>query len=89
MERAAISSGLKATLVYPEKVTLRPTQLTRDDAIAVLGAGVSAEVLTDAVAVAALFNIVTRYADALDFAMPTAAEFDRAGAMLLKRGYSS
>jgi hypothetical protein len=55
----------------------------------VLRAGVTAEALTDAVAVASLFNIITRYADALDFAIPTADEFDRAGNMLLKRGYWS
>ena len=43
--------------------------------------------LVDAAAVAALFNIITRYADALGFAIPTAAEFDKSALMLLKRGY--
>jgi hypothetical protein len=38
-------------------------------------------------AVCALFNIVTRYADALGFALPTLGEFDKAAGMLLKRGY--
>ena len=51
--------------------------------------GVSAKALTDAIAVGALFSIVTRYADALDFAMPTREEFERAANMLLKRGYAS
>jgi hypothetical protein len=55
----------------------------------VLDAGASAEALKDAIAIGALFNIVTRYADALDFALPTANEFDRAASMLLKRGYAS
>jgi hypothetical protein len=67
----------------------RPAALTAQDARRVYRAGVSAEALTDAVAVAAVFNIVTRYAAALDFAMPTPAEFDRAATMLLKRGYGS
>jgi hypothetical protein len=35
-----------------------------------------------------LFDTVTRYADALDFAMPTAQEFERSATMLLKRGYA-
>jgi hypothetical protein len=48
---------------------------------------VTREALTDAIAVACLFNIITRYADVLDFAIPTADEFARAGGMLLKRGY--
>ena len=43
--------------------------------------------LTDAIAVASLFAIITRYADALQFAIPTDAEFDKAADMLLKRGY--
>lgn len=46
------------------------------------------EELTSAGTVAAIFNIVTRYADALAFAIPTQDEFDRAGDMLLKRGYA-
>ena len=52
-------------------------------------AGVCSDALIDAIAVGTLFNIVTRYADALDFAMPTPEEFDRAASMLLKRGYAS
>lgn len=84
---ASISNGLKATLAFLEKMTLRPRDLTADDARTVLRAGVTTEALRDAVAVATLFNVITRYADALDFAIPTADEFDRAGDVLLKRGY--
>jgi uncharacterized peroxidase-related enzyme len=86
---APISSGLKATLAFLETMTLRPTQLTAEDARAVVGAGVSVEALTEAIAVAAIFNIVTRNANALDFVMPTPDEFDGAAGMLLKRGYAS
>jgi hypothetical protein len=64
-------------------------ELTAADARAVLRVGVTAEALMDAIAVGALFGIITRYADALDFAVPTANEFDRAASMLLKRGYAS
>src|SRR5579872_2529754 len=86
---APISERLKATLAFLEIMTLRPAELTRIHAKAVLDAGVSAEALTDAIAVCAIFNIVTRYADALDFALPTPDEFKRAASMLLKRGYAS
>jgi uncharacterized peroxidase-related enzyme len=86
---APISENLKATLAFLEILTLRPMELTADDARAVFHAGVSSEALEDAIAVCALFSIVTRYADALDFAVPTANEFDRAASMLLKRGYAS
>jgi uncharacterized peroxidase-related enzyme len=86
---APISDGLKATLEFLEAMTLRPTELTSESAAPVFEAGVSAEALKDAIAVGAVFNIVTRYANALDFALPTANEFDRAASMLLKRGYAS
>lgn len=84
---APISEGLKATLGFLEEMTSRPGDLSRERAKAVLAAGVSAQALTDAVAVCAIFNIVTRYANALDFAIPTPSQFDRAAGMLLKRGY--
>lgn len=86
---APISDRLKAALAFLEIMTLRPTELTPDHAKAALSAGVTAEALTDAIAVGAIFNIVTRYADALDFALPTPDEFRRAASMLLKRGYAS
>lgn len=85
---APVSSGLKATLGFLEKMTRRPTDLTAEDARSVLRSGVTQEALTDAIAVASLFNIITRYSDALGFAIPTSGEFDRAGDMLLKRGYA-
>jgi uncharacterized peroxidase-related enzyme len=85
---APISDGLKATLEFLEAMTLRPTELTAESGAVVFEAGVSAEALEDAIAVGAIFNIVTRYANALDFALPTANEFDRAASMLLKRGYA-
>ena len=86
---APISERLRATLAFLETLTLRPMELTTEDAKAVLRAGVDAQALTDAIAVGAVFAIVTRYADALDFALPTAREFERAAGMLLKRGYAS
>ncbi len=64
---APISTGFKTTLAFLEKMTMRPTDLTAEDAHSVLRAG------------------VTR--DALGFAIPTTGDFDRAGDILLKRGY--
>lgn len=86
---APISGRLKSALAFLEVMTLRPNDLKAEHAKAALSAGVSPQALIDAIAVGALFSIVTRYADALDFALPTAAEFERAADMLLKRGYAS
>jgi uncharacterized peroxidase-related enzyme len=86
---APISARLKSALAFLEVMTLRPKDLKAEHAKAALSAGVSPEALMDAIAVGALFSIVTRYADALDFAVPTSQEFERAANMLLKRGYAS
>jgi uncharacterized peroxidase-related enzyme len=86
---APIPPPLKSALAFLEVMTLRPQDLTAEHARAALGAGVSREALMDAMAIGALFSMITRYADALDFAMPTPEEFERAADMLLKRGYAS
>lgn len=85
---ARIPEKLKAALVFIEKMTRTPDDLTKDDARAALKAGVTRNELEDAAAVAALFAIVTRYANALDFDIPTPDNFDKAAGMLLRRGYS-
>lgn len=86
---APLSDALKATLQFLQALTLHPADVSAEDARTVLRAGVSRDGLRDAIAVASLFNIITRYANALDFALPTPAEFDRAAGMLLKRGYAA
>ena len=86
---APISEALKATLAFLEVMTLRPLELSAEHAKEALRSGATSEALRDAAAVAALFNIITRYANALDFAIPSQLEFDRAANMLLKRGYRS
>ena len=86
---APISEALKGALAFLEVMTLRPMELSAEHAKAALRSDVTAAGLKDAIAVGTLFNIITRYADALDFAMPSPREFDRAAGMLLKRGYGS
>jgi uncharacterized peroxidase-related enzyme len=85
---APISDPLRATLAVLETMTLRPDELKADQTRAAMASGVSRQQLADAAAVGALFNIITRYANALDFAIPTGAEFDKAAGMMLKRGYA-
>lgn len=85
---APLPLGLIATLGFLEKLTRTPDDVTAADAAAVLQAGVTPEALTDAVAVATVFGVITRHADALKFALPTEAEFDKAADMLLRRGYA-
>lgn len=84
---APVSGPLRATLAFLETMTLRPGELSAADAARAMSAGVSQDQLTEAAAIAAVFAIITRYADALDFAVPSEAECARAAAMLLRRGY--
>lgn len=86
---APISDALKGTLAFLEVMTLRPMELSAQHAAEARRSGVTIAALKDAAAVAAVFNIITRYANALDFVMPSASEFNRAASMLLKRGYAS
>jgi uncharacterized peroxidase-related enzyme len=85
---APISERLRAALTFLERMTTSPAELSADDARRALDAGVSVEELRDAAAVAAIFNVITRYANALDFDIPSPEEFDKAAVMLLRRGYS-
>jgi uncharacterized peroxidase-related enzyme len=84
---APIATGFRTMLGFLEKMTKTPGELAPADARAVLDAGVSQPAFEDAIAVATLFAVITRYANALQFAIPTDAEFDKAADMLLKRGY--
>jgi uncharacterized peroxidase-related enzyme len=85
---APISDALKGTLAFLEVMTVRPSELSATHASEARRSGATTEAVKDAAAVATVFNIITRYANALDFAMPSTAEFDRAATMLLKRGYA-
>lgn len=84
---APISAGLKTTLAYLEIMTLRPEKLTEGDARAVLDNGISVESLTDAIAIGAVFNLIARYASALDFSVPTPARLHWLAETLVKVGY--
>jgi hypothetical protein len=55
-------------------MTSDPGSLTEDDAEAVIATGVSRAALVDAVLVAALFNMITRLADAFGWHVPADEE---------------
>jgi alkylhydroperoxidase family enzyme len=75
---APIGEPLRETLRFLEAVTLRPDEL---DASPALAAGVSREALRDAVYVAAAFNLIDRFADAIGAKPHSEAGLTRAQAM--------
>ena len=84
---APVDERLSATLGFLEKLTLRPGELTRDDAAHVLGAAVSRQALVDAIHVAALFNMIVRLADSLGWDVPSFEEFQARADRMLAGGY--
>lgn len=84
---APIGEGLRATLGFLDKMTMRSDELSPADAEAVFAAGVSRAALEDAVYVCANFSIIVRIADAFEFHIPTEAQFVASARMLLERGY--
>jgi uncharacterized peroxidase-related enzyme len=84
---APIDEKLRATLAFLEKVTLSPHDVRPEDTALVHQLGVSDAAIRDAVYVCALFNMLDRISDALDFSIPTAEGFKKGAKMLLRFGY--
>ena len=61
---------LRAALGFLETMTLRPDELGPADADAVRAAGVRDVAMVDAIHVGALFNMIVRMADSLEFEVP-------------------
>ena len=85
---APVDGRVRATLGFIEKLTLRPDELARADADAVLAEGVSEEALVDAIHVAALFNMIVRLADSFGWDVPPFEAFRERAAEMLVGGYA-
>jgi uncharacterized peroxidase-related enzyme len=88
MRLAELPARLRATLTFLEALTRTPDTLTAQDARTVLREKVAPHALEDAIAVAVLFNVISRCADALDYDVPGDRDFDRAAKRLLAQGYT-
>jgi alkylhydroperoxidase family enzyme len=84
---APIDEKLRATLGFLEKLTLSPEDVEAEHAALPLQVGVSDAALRDAVYVCALFNVIDRVSDALDFAIPSPEGFRKGAKMMLRFGY--
>jgi alkylhydroperoxidase family enzyme len=85
---APLRPELRATLVFLEKLVLRPDELTRADAEAAYAAGVSEPALRDAATVAALFSMIVRLADSLGWDVPSPERLQQRAPAMLEGGYS-
>ena len=82
-----LGKPLKAVLPFIEKVTLTPEQVTAADAKAVLQAGVTRQMIEDALFICAMFNTINRMADAFNFEVGPPSAFVASAKALLRFGY--
>ena len=85
---APLRRELAATLVFLEKLTLRPEEIEPADADAVRAAGVSDEALRDATTVCALFSMIVRLADSLGWDVPEWDALTQRAPTMLEGGYA-
>jgi alkylhydroperoxidase family enzyme len=85
LDAAPISAPLRAMLAFLQKVTR--SEVTADDARALVAAGLTRAQIDDALAVCWAFNVINRLADAFAFDVPGPDAFAAAAKMLLSRGY--
>ena len=85
---APIDERLRTTLGFIEKLTLRPGDLTQEDAASVFATGVTEEALVNAIHVAALFNMIVRLADSLGWDVPSFDDFHARADAMLAGGYA-
>lgn len=74
-------------LGFIEQLTLEPDRVVPADVAALRAAGLGDEAIEDAIHVCALFNIIDRVADTLDFDVPGPDAFAESASVLLRRGY--
>jgi hypothetical protein len=69
-------------------LTLRPDDVARADAEAVLAAGVSERALRDAITICALFSMIVRLADSLGWDVPPWERLRQRAPAMLEGGYA-
>src|SRR5262249_4921999 len=84
---APVRRELAATLVFLEKMTLRPEDLEPADAKAARAAGVSDAALRDAATVCSLFSMIVRLADSLGWEVPSPERLMARAPAMLEGGY--
>ncbi len=86
-ESAPIDEKMKEMLRFLEKMTLRPEELSAEDAQCLREVGLSDAAIEDAIGVAFVFNLIDRLADSFAFEVPPADFFAKGAPMIFKRGY--
>ena len=86
-QSAPIGQKMKEMLRFLQKMTLRPEELSAEDAQCLREVGLSDAAIEDAIGVAFVFNLIDRLADSFAFEVPPADFFAKGAPMMFKRGY--
>lgn len=86
-ESADIRDELKAALRFIVRFVDHPDEIAPADFAEMRELGISEGAIEDVIHISALFNVIARIADALEFDIPDWKSFKRGGKMMLKRGY--
>ena len=84
---APLRPELAATLIFLEKLTLRPDELGSTDVEAARATGVSTQALREASTVCALFSMIVRLADSLGWDVPSPESLRTRARAMLEGGY--
>ncbi len=85
---APVRRELAATLVFLEKLTLRPDELGPADAEEARATGVAEQALRDAATVCALFSMILRLGDSLGWDVPSPERLAARAPAMLEGGYA-
>ncbi len=78
---------MKTTLSFLQKLSRTPREVSRADVVPMRAAGVSDAAIEEAIVVCLCFSIISRLADAFDFAMSTKRQQQQANSALRRIGY--
>jgi alkylhydroperoxidase family enzyme len=84
---APVDERLRATLGFLQRLTLHPEEVGPADIETLHRAGVDDDAIRDAAYVCAIFNVIDRLSDALDFSVPPPRMLAIGARFLLHVGY--
>ena len=84
---APIEEPLRAALGFIEALTLAPVEVGPEMIEPLRAQGLTDRDIEDVSVICALFNVIVRLADTLEFDVPTPEAFEKFAPMMLKRGY--
>lgn len=83
----AVDPRALAMLPFLAKLAERPSSVTADDIDTLRRQGLDDGRIEDGIRICALFGVINRIANALDFEVPSVAQLERSAGFLLRFGY--